>query len=166
MADLPITASAVVPAANAIIARGTAGAAITAGQPVYKDRNNKYLLGDADGVSLARAPGGIALNAASDGQPIAVQFGGDLTIGATLTTGTPYFLSATAGGIAPFEDLVDGDDVVLIGIAKSTSLLAVTIVAPGVAYASSSGSALLLEDGISFLLLEDGTSKLLLEDGT
>ena len=49
--------------------------------------------------------------------------GSDITIGATLTAGTAYYLSATAGGICPFADLGAGDRVIFLDIAKSTSVL-------------------------------------------
>ena len=64
--------------------------------------------------------------------PLGVLKSGDLTIGATLTAGTAYYLSDTAGGICPLADVGSGEYVVLIGIAKSTSVLAVDIQYPGV----------------------------------
>lgn len=132
MADLTITAANVVKGSNAITANGTAGAAITAGQVVYLDAaSGKWKLADND-LTAAKNPGGIALNGASDGQPLSVLTSGDVTIGAALTAGTAYYLSATAGGICPVADLVTGDNVAQIGIAKSTSVLAVKIIVPGV----------------------------------
>lgn len=132
MTDLSITATDVVKGSNAIVANGTAGATITAGEVVYLDATSgKWKLADND-LAAAKNPGGIALNGASDGQPLAVLTSGDLTIGATLTAGTAYYLSATAGGICPVGDLTTGDNVAQIGIAKSTSILAVKIIVPGV----------------------------------
>lgn len=136
MADLSITAASVVAGANAQIARGTAGATITAGQPVYKDANEKFQLADCNSATAAaRVAYGIALNGASDGQPLAVIKEGDLTLGAVLTAGVAYYLSATAGGICPVADLVSGDYPCLLGMAKSASVLSVRIEAPGVALA-------------------------------
>jgi len=132
MADLTITAANVVKGSNAITVNGTAGVAITAGQVVYLDTaSGKWKLADND-LAAAKNPGGIALNGASDGQPLVVLTSGDVTMGAALTAGTAYYLSATAGGICPVADLVTGDNVAQIGIAKSASVLAVKIIVPGV----------------------------------
>lgn len=132
MTDVSITAANVKPGANAIVAHGTAGATITAGQVVYLDTTSgKYKLADND-LAAAKTPTGIALNGASDGQPIAVQVSGDLTAGGTLTAGTAYYLSATAGGICPVADLTTGDNVAQLGLAKSATVLALRIQVPGV----------------------------------
>lgn len=132
MADISITAASVIKGADAYTEQGTAGATVTAGQPVYLDSTDgKFKLSDnnATGKKTVR---GIALHGASDGQPLMIQRGGDITIGATLTAGSRYYLSATAGGIMPEADLASGMDVVLLGLAKSTSVLAIDIQAPGV----------------------------------
>lgn len=128
MADLTITAANVQPGSGAAIRNGTAGATITAGQVVYLDEatTGEWLLADADAASaVARGSGkiGIALNGASDGQPISVQTDGDITIGATMTAGVAYFLSPTAGGIAPYADILAGDFVTLVGVSTSTTVL-------------------------------------------
>jgi hypothetical protein len=122
MADLTITAANVATAGRQ--ETGTFGATITAGQVVFKDSSTKkFELADADDTSLDEVYG-IALNGGADGQPGVVALpGSDITIGATLTAGTAYYLSATAGGICPFADLVTGDRVIFLGIAKSTSVL-------------------------------------------
>ena len=134
MADISITAANVVKGSNAVVEPGTAGATITAGQVVYKDAaDGKYKLADADSATAAaKAPRGIALNGASDGQPLSIIRSGDVTIGATLTPGTAYYLSPVAGGIAPLADVASGDDVVLLGLAESASVLAVDIQITGV----------------------------------
>lgn len=136
MADITVTAASVVPGSDAVIDRGgTAGATITAGQVVYKEAaSGTYKLADANSATAeVRQPDGIALNGASANQPIAVQTGGSITIGATVVAGTTYVLSsATAGGIAPQADLTTGDDVVILGVATSTSAIKVSIVVSGV----------------------------------
>lgn len=134
MAALTITAANVLPGSNAETRQGTAGATITQGQVVYLDSaTNTYKLADTNGAAALRSPAGIALNGASAGQPLMVQTGGDITIGATLTAGTAYYLGGTAGTIVPVGDLTTGDYPVIIGIAKSTTVLAVKIVESGVA---------------------------------
>jgi hypothetical protein len=56
-----------------------------------------------------------------------------VTVNAVLTKGSAYYLSETPGGIQPVADLTTGENVCQLGIAKSTTVLAVRIVAPGVA---------------------------------
>lgn len=135
MADITITPASVVQGADARVEHGTFGATVTQGQAVYRDSaDGKYKLADADSATAAaRAPRGIALNAGANGQPGTIQLSGDLTIGATLTPGTAYYLSAlTPGGICPLADVGAGDDVVLLGIAESASVLHLSIQVPGV----------------------------------
>lgn len=135
MADLSITAASVVAGAGARTRAGTAGATITAGQAVYLDNaDQKWKLADADSATAAvRTPGGIALNGASNGQPITVLTSGPVTIGATLTAGVAYYLSDTPGGIAPVGDLTTGDYPCILGMATSASVLEVKIQPSGVA---------------------------------
>lgn len=140
MANLSITAANVVASSVARIERGTSGATVTAGQVVYLDAvtTGKWQLADADAVTApARGQGktGIALNGASDGQPLAVLTGGPITIGATLTPGTAYYLSDDPGMICPLADVTGGDYYVLIGMATSASALNVDIQYSGVASA-------------------------------
>jgi hypothetical protein len=132
--DLSVTAASVAAGTNAQIENGTAGATITAGQVVYKEASSKkFKLADADSAtSEVKSPYGIALNGASDGQPLSVIKSGDLTAGATLTAGGRYYLSSTAGGIQPEADLSTGENIALLGLAKSTTVLGVTIIVPGV----------------------------------
>lgn len=132
MADLTITAASVVAGTNSTRDHGTAGETITAGKAVFLDATtNKWMLSDNNGTGT-RAVNGIALNGASLNQPLAIHKTGDITIGATITAGTAYYLSGTAGGICPVADLASGMDPILIGIAKSASVLAVDIQDPGV----------------------------------
>ncbi|MXN45918.1 hypothetical protein GR138_12010 [Shinella kummerowiae] len=132
MADLTITAASVVAGTNSTRDHGTAGETIAAGKAVFLEpTTNKWMLSDNNGTGT-RTVNGIALNGASFNQPLAIHKSGDITIGATLTAGTDYWLSGTAGGICPVADLDTGMDPVLIGIAKSASVLAVDIQDPGV----------------------------------
>lgn len=134
MADLTITASAILAGSNSAQDHGTAGETITAGKAVYKSATTKkWMLADSNSATAAaRQAGGIALNGASDGQPITVHKSGDLTVGAVLTAGQAVYLSDTAGGLCPLADVGAGEYVCLIGLAKSTSVLAVDIQFPGV----------------------------------
>lgn len=134
MADLSITTGNVVVAGSAQTTVGTAGATITAGQVVYQDAaDGKYKLADCDSATAAvRSPVGIALNGAADGQPLSIIQRGPVTIGATMTAGTAYYLSATAGGIAPVGDLTTGDYPVIVGVATSATVLKVDFIETGV----------------------------------
>jgi hypothetical protein len=134
-ADLSITAASVVADSNATTESGYLGATITAGQVVYKDTaDNRWKLADNNGASaLIRTPTGIALNGGGSGQPVRVLRSGDITIGATMTAGVAYYLSGTAGGIAPVADLGSGMYPSVIGIATSTTVLRVSFISSGVA---------------------------------
>lgn len=135
MADLTITAANVLSGSGARILQGKAGAAITAGQTVYQDpADQRFKLADCDNASAdVRAVTGIALNGAANGQPLAVQYEGEIALGAVLTAGVTYYLSPTAGGIAPIGDLSSGDFPTVLGVAESTSVLRMGILAAGVA---------------------------------
>lgn len=124
MADLTITAANVVAASGSTVKPATAGATITAGQVVYVDTTDSNLIKVADCTSAtAYKAVGIALNGASAGQPIDyVTKSNDLDLGATLTVGTVYVLSAS-GGICPTTDLLTGDYTVFIGVADTASSL-------------------------------------------
>ena len=135
MADLVVTAANCVAGATASIRRGTAGATITAGQPLYYDSATAtYKLADSDSATAAvRAPVGISLHASLANQPIAMVDGGPLTLGATLVAGLAYYLSKTAGGICPVADIASGGYSTILGIATSTTVLDVKIHSSGVA---------------------------------
>jgi hypothetical protein len=135
MVDISITPANVIAGANSQRGAGTAGVAIAAGQLIYKDATTgKYLLCDNNAADVnARKPEGIALNNAALNQPVDFHKAGDITIGGAVVAGTDYFLSSAAtGGICPRADVTTGMNVTLIGIAKSTTVIAVDIQAPGV----------------------------------
>jgi hypothetical protein len=136
MTDISITPGSVLADSGASTTNGTAGATITAGQVVYLDATDgEFKLADSDSATAAvRSPYGIALNGASDGQPLAVLRRGPITIGGTMTAGLAYYLSkATPGGICPVADIASGGYSVILGIATSTTVLDVKIQESGVA---------------------------------
>lgn len=138
MADLTITAASVIAGASAVIDRThNAGAAVTAGQTVYLDpADATYKLSDNNsGTAAARVVSGIALNGAASGQPLAVVTNGLVTIGAAVTAGVGYYLSATPGGICPIADLGSGSYPSLIGFAINATQINVAIAPAGVALA-------------------------------
>lgn len=135
MADLVLTPSAIIAGSNSAQEHGTAGETITAGKAVYKSATTKkWMLADSNSATAAaRQAGAIALNGASDGQPITVHKSGDLTVDAVLTAGQAVYLSDSAGGLCPLADVGSGEYVCLVGLAKSTTVLAVDIQFPNVA---------------------------------
>lgn len=134
MVDLVVTAANCLPGAGALVEAGVAGETITAGQALYKDASGNWMKADADSaVPLARDAKAISLNGAALGQPINVQKGGEITLGATMTPGTSYYLSGlAAGGICPVADVGTGEYFDFIGIAKSATVMKLGFVFSGV----------------------------------
>lgn len=137
MADLSITATAVLAGSGATTENGTLGATVTAGQVLYKDSADSLLkLADNNSATAGiRSVYGIALNGGAAGQPVKVLRAGPLTLNAVLTAGVAYYSSDTPGGICPVGDLLTGEYPTIIGIATSTTVLNVDIQASGVALA-------------------------------
>lgn len=134
MADLTITASQVLAGAGAVIETGNAGETITQGQTVYRNSSDKEIyLADADDTAATATVLGIALNSASDGQPIKFQTDGTITLGAGAapTEGVIYVLSGTAGGIAPSADLATSDYVSILGVGNASNGISLNIQASG-----------------------------------
>jgi len=131
MVDITITPTSVF---GTVSETGTAGETIAAGKVVYENSTtHKWMLADSNSATAeARHAIGIALNGAALNQPVAVQKKGDITAGGTLTLGTSYYLSDTPGGICPAADVGAGEYVCLLGIAKSTTVLALDVQFPGV----------------------------------
>lgn len=124
MANLTITASAVIPSASATLQTGFSGVAIAAGEVIYKDTgdSNKLKLADAnDASAIVRTVAGIAVNSAAAGQPVTyASEDPDLTLGAMLfEAGDAFILSATPGKIAPVADLATGMYPTFLGFANS-----------------------------------------------
>lgn len=132
MVDFAITASQVLPGtdASATFENGIAGLALTAGQPVFLDAaTTTYRPADTNSTAPEAVVRGIALHAASAGQPIRVQSGGTLTIGAgaAVPVGGVVVLSATAGGLAPVADLATGHRTTVIGVGGALNTLILRI---------------------------------------
>jgi len=135
MADISITAANVVAGASASVEDGIAGAAITAGQVLYKDPTDKrFKLADSNSATAAaRSPVSIALHAAAIGQPIRSLRHGPITIGGTLVPGVAYYLSDSPGNLCPVADVGSGEYSVFIGMATSATVLNVDFQESGVA---------------------------------
>jgi hypothetical protein len=137
MANLSQTAANVAAAAGAKIdTTKIAGATLTAGMPVYIDAaDGKAKIADNNVSAALAAVYGIALNGASDGQPVAICTEGDVNLGATLAIGEIYALSATAGAICPDADVVSTNFVSHLGTARTPALMQLKINNTGVAHA-------------------------------
>lgn len=129
MADLTITAASVAPSTDAVTVHGTAGETITAGMSVYLNAAAppRWMKAQCDGTAIESGYGsqgvGIARHGSLNGQPISVQTGGKIVVGATVVVGTMYAISATAGGICPMADLTTNNYVTPLGLATSTTVL-------------------------------------------
>ena len=125
--DLSITSTSVVPSSAAIPRSAMAGVAITAGKLVYKSAtDNKLYLADGDSATAGvRDVIGIAVVSAAAGTNcLYVTEDPALVIGATVTVGTIYVLSATAGGIAPAADLTTGWFTTVVAVGTSSTTVA------------------------------------------
>ena len=135
MADISITAALVVPGADAVINKhSNFGETVAAGKWVVLDPSTKkWLLADSNSATAAlRRAGGVAVNSGSLNQPAAVQTGGSLTMGGTLTPGLASYLSDTPGGMCPVVDVGSGEYVCLLGMALSATVFNVDIQFPNV----------------------------------
>lgn len=128
MADLSITPANVSGSDERII--GVAGGTITAGLTVRLNATNEVIAAGNDSAANAAAIG-IALNGASDGQPVAYQKSGSIDLGATLAVGKVYVLSAS-GAISPVDDVATSDYVTVLGVATAADALKLGIVVSGV----------------------------------
>ena len=136
MADLVQTAASVLSGAGAKKRTGLSGGTVTSGMAVYLDEadgKNKALDASNNGTPAA----GIALTNSSNGQPITIQYQGDIILGATLVPGEVYCVSAgDTGRIAPVADLVAsaGSIIHILGIARDDTTLAMNLFTVGVPY--------------------------------
>lgn len=134
MANLTQTAANVkIGGANTVITKVQYGENITQGQPLYKKSSDgKYYKADANVSAEAASASGIAMTpGATDGYGVMAS-SGLVDLGATLTLGETYYVSDTAGAIMPAADVSTGEYVTQLGIATTTALLQLTILASGV----------------------------------
>ena len=135
MADLTVTT--IEPAdsrTRAITAQ--AGEAISAGDLIYLDSaDTKMKLADASAAATSGVVGISLTSAAADGDYLVYVTSQTIDLGAILTAGTFYYLSATAGKICPAADLVSTNVVTQLGYATSTSQMILNVVDTGVVIA-------------------------------
>ena len=130
MADVTVVANEVLPESGVTrMIEGIAGATITAGQLVYLDTSaGTYKLADANASAATSVVAGIAMNSCVANQAMRIAAPGPdgttLDPGFTVTVGSTYWLSATAGGITlTAADLVTGMYPVVIGVGITASQL-------------------------------------------
>jgi len=138
MADLTITNTALLKSSAGQTQSGTCGEAIACGDVIYiKAADSKYYKAQSDGTAEEATVAGIALNTThAANQPVTfANFDAAFGIGATVAAGTFYYLSATAGKICPFADLVATNRVSQIGSGATTSTIRLQPINTGVAIA-------------------------------
>lgn len=124
MADLAVTPAQVIPESDAVVEHGIGGEAIDPGEQVYLDAtDNKWKLGVNSSEAAAEARGIAVSQCLADGQRVSVQTGGGLDLGAAAgaAQGVPYFVSGTAGKLAPLADVASGDYVTAVCIGKGAN---------------------------------------------
>jgi len=135
--DYTITATSIVQTSGTP-KLGTALETITAGQALYSDGTSGFY-GPSVGLADANAAGkktviGISTCGASVGQAVSYADGfATITFGATFTQGDVVLLSRNPGKLCPSADATSGDDIDIIGVAGSTSVLKCLFYNSGVA---------------------------------
>lgn len=132
MADISVTAANVHVYDGARTDIVQVNETVTAGQSVYPGSDGKWRKTEADdaetsaGAVSTSPPAIVLVGAAADGYAVIVRKG-PMDVGATLTVGTAYIVSATSGGIAPAADFAGytGAWQVHLGYASTTSRLEV-----------------------------------------
>lgn len=141
MSDLVQTAASVALGSSTTQTKTvTYGEAITQGMPVYQSTDTKYYKADADAATTAAASAIALTPGAADGvglvaRPATSPGESLVNLGATLTVGETYAVSATAGAICPLSDLLTGDYVTVLGVASTSALLDFQILVSGIAKA-------------------------------
>lgn len=137
MADLSITASAVVPSPlNTTVhvqpASTLAGEALSAGDILcLLDADSKYYKADANDTAKRDVRGIAGNSAAAAAQRVdVISQSPALTIGTHgIAVGTPLFLSNTSGKLCPLADLTTGSLPVLVAYTESATTLQIVLAA-------------------------------------
>lgn len=134
MAVKSVTPANVLSSVNASsIQRANAGAAITAGQVIYKDPTLQTMFPAAANAATIQTIAGVALNNAATGQPVNwTNLDPSFTPGFTTSIGETLYLSETAGSVCPYADLTTGDNPVVIFVGNGTATSVLSIVSAGV----------------------------------
>ncbi|MCC7139777.1 MAG: hypothetical protein IT460_15245 [Planctomycetes bacterium] len=124
MAAITITAANVARASGPTRTR-RAGEAISPGELYYiKASDKRAYKAVCTGTEEAASAVGVALSGASAaGAPFVGQEGGEVDVGAVLTLGKAYVVSATAGKCIAVDELVNPNRISGVGYPKTTSRL-------------------------------------------
>jgi len=134
MALLTITASQVVSVSGGTFIDALAAATLTAGDIVYLNTAGKFSLARNDLTIIEARAIGMALHGASVNQPMRVQTGGIISLGAGAApvSGAVYALASTPGGIWLVSDILAAQQVTLIGLGIGNNQLMLNVVPSGV----------------------------------
>lgn len=137
MANISQTAANVaVGASTTSIGIFQAGEALTQGQPAYKKASDQkwYRAGatTAEKAGSVTRPVIVLTPVATNGYFVGAKSGA-VNLGATLTVGTRYAISATDGAIAPEADITSTQYVTSLGVASTAALLALDPQVTGIA---------------------------------
>ncbi len=134
MADLTITTTAV-KRVNGPVEDGIAGEAIARGKVCYLTSSGTWKLAQCDGAAIEAGEGtrlGIALNDAATDQPIKLQRGGDIDLGAAApASGVTYVVAAAAGSIAVDADILTPKYKAIVGVGRGSNILRLAFVTGG-----------------------------------
>jgi hypothetical protein len=132
MANITITPSSFTLPSGAKAQTCLAGTTITAGQACCLVSGSLYPA--SSNTSSKKFVTGIAMNGGTMGQAIVVQIIGTFIPGGTVVKDTVYVLSETAGDICPYSDLTTGDEIVIVGVASSTTAINLNLWDSGIAH--------------------------------
>lgn len=134
MADVIVTTGSVaIKSLNRRATTGTGGAALTAGQFVYLDAGTNRYKGAVNSSEAAATCRGLTTDPTADGEFIAIygQDGTVVDLGATLTEGTWYTVSSTAGNIHPYADLLSTEWLSWVGYGNGDGDLVMYLINTG-----------------------------------
>ena len=111
------------------------GETVVAGNAVYKKATDSKYWKAINSAAADATAVGIALTGGAADEPGVIQISGPVDLGATLTIGEQYYVSNTAGAIAPAADIGTGEFPFLLGIASAADKLEIKLFGTGVAHA-------------------------------
>lgn len=128
MADLTINAALVNYSNQATLRReySLGFASAQAGQIVVLNSSNQWVKVDANGsvgTNYGDTIGMLATGGNTNQPAVVIQEDPGLNVGAVLTNGISYWGSPNAGAVAPAADVTTGNVAILLGVARSTSVI-------------------------------------------
>lgn len=110
-----------------------AGESLQPGQPLYlKQSDARWYKALSGGTAEESQVAAISAGYAVAGAKVAIVTSRSIVVGATIDLTKIYFLSATAGLICPYEDLVSGNYISQIGIPTSTTTMSLLLSPQGI----------------------------------